>query len=116
MISVPKENVEELERLERLANQSKRIILTLRLSRQQYNLQDAVTYLERFLRYRNFNHVVFLDKKDGFIASLPPWVMLRILQEEQGARFLDFINRGDVLELLDFPGVMTKTTSTRATY
>lgn len=116
MISVPKDSLGELDRLERLANQSKRIILHILLGQKKYNQQDAAIYLERFLRYRNFNHVVFLDKKDRFVASIPPWAMLRILQGDQGERFIGFINRGDIIELLAFPGVMTETISTHATY
>lgn len=116
MISVPKDSLGELDRLERLANQSKRIILHILLGKKDYNQQDAAIYLERFLRYRNFNHVVFLDKKDRFVASVPPWAMLRILQGEQGSRFIEIINRGEVIELLDFPGVMVETISTQATY
>lgn len=116
MVSVPKNSIDELNRLERLANQSKHIILHLLLGQMHYNRQDAEIYLEKFLRYRNFSQVVFLDKKDRFVAFIPPWAMLRILQGEQGDRFIEIINRGEVLELLDFPGVMEKTVSTRATY
>lgn len=115
MISVPKDSLGELERLERLANQSKRIILHILLGQKRYNQQDAAIYLERFLRYRNFNHVVFLDKKERFVAFIPPWAMLRILQGDQGDEFIKFINNGDV-GLLDFPGVMAETISMHATY
>jgi len=112
--AIPKSGPDEIERLERLADVSKRIILTLTLGQGHYNKQDAVLYIERFLRYHNFGHVVFLNGKGKFVAFIAPWVMYRILAEDQGDRFIDLINRGDV-ELLGFPGVMTNTISTRAT-
>lgn len=114
MRSVSKSSVEELARLERLVDGSKRIILNLTVGQKQYNKQDARKYIERFLRYRNFRHVVFIDQNGKFVAWIAPWAMFRILAEEQGDRFIDLINTGS-LELLSFPGVMTTTISTTAT-
>jgi hypothetical protein len=116
LVPVAKSSIQELDRLERLADPSKRIILKIGLGQAQYNKHDADTYLERFLRYPNFNHVVFLDKKHRFVAFTPPWALLRILEGEQGDRFIEIINQGDMLELLDFPGILTKVISSEATF
>ena len=109
---VTKSGPQELERLELLLDESKRIVLTLLLARRHYDKQDAELYLERFLRYRNFTFVAFLDKKDRLIAHISSWAMLRILKGDQGDRFIQLINDGNVLELVDFPGVLTQTVST----
>jgi CBS domain-containing protein len=109
---VTKSGPQELERLESLLNESKRIVLTLLLARRHYDREDAELYLERFLRYRNFTFVAFLDKKDRLVAYISSWAMFRILKGDQGDRFIQLINDGNVLELVDFPGVMTHTVST----
>lgn len=114
MSVIAKSGVQELERLAQLADASKRIIMTLLLGRKHYDGQDAETYIERFLRYHNFKYVVFLDKKDRFVAYIAPWTLFRILQGEQSQTLIDIINKGDVMELLDFPGVMIGTISTSA--
>ena len=116
MVSVLKGSTQELDRLERLLDPTKRIVLKLVLGGMQYNRGDATEYLQRFLRYHNFNHVAFLDKKHRFVAFIPPWAMLRILTGEEGERFIDIINGGKLLELLDFPGVLTLSINNRATY
>jgi hypothetical protein len=108
--------VQELARLKQLVAASKRVILTLPLGRSYYGKQAVETYIERFLPYQNFiRYLVFLDKKDRFVAFIAPAALLPILKGEQGDRFIEIINKGDVLELLDLPGVMTRTISTRAT-
>jgi CBS domain-containing protein len=38
--------------------------------------------------------------------------MFRIIQGDLGNKFIKLINDGNVLELVDFPGVMTQTVST----
>ncbi len=42
--------------------------------------------------------------------------MLRILTGEEGERFINIINGGKLLELLDFPGVLTLSINYQATY
>jgi hypothetical protein len=116
MVPVSKGSIQELDRLERLLDPTKRIVLKLVLGEMQYNRGDAIEYLERFLRYPNFKHVAFLDKKHRFVAFVPPWAMLRILTGEEGERFVQIINGGNLLELLDFPGVLTLSINSRATY
>jgi CBS domain-containing protein len=101
-----------LERLESLLDGSKRIILTLLLARRHYDKADAEVYLERFLRYRNFTFVAFVDKKDRLVAYISAWAIFRILKGDQADRFIQLINDGNVLDLADFPGVMTQTVST----
>jgi hypothetical protein len=114
MRAVSKSGLEELARLERLVDGSKRIVLKLTVDQKQYDKQDALTYIERFLRYRNFRHVVFIDQKGGFVAWIAPWAMYRILAGDQGDQFIDIINKGSI-KLRAFPGVMTTTISTTAT-
>lgn len=109
---VTKSGTDELARLERLLDGSKRIVLALPLGKTHYDRSAAEQYIERFLRYRSFTFVVFLDKQDRLVAHIASWAMLRILKGDQGDRLIQIINEGNVLDLVDFPGVMTEAVST----
>lgn len=112
MKAVSKSSPQELHRLEALLDDSKLIVLTLLLTRRHYVQRDAEVYLERFLRYRNFAFVAFLDKKDRLVAYVSAWAMYRIVKGKQGGRFIKLINNGNLLDLLEFPDVRTYTVST----
>jgi len=112
---VPKSGIDELQRLEALLDGSKRIILTLVLGKRRYVLEDAKTYLERFLVYRNFTFVAFVDVNNKLVGYMNAWALYRVLKGDQGARLIELLNESRASELLVFPGVMTETLTTTDT-
>ncbi len=116
---VAKEGVKELQKQISYIDESRPIILTLILGKEEYynyNRSLGVEYLETLSHYRNFKFVVFLDKEKKFVAYIPSWAMLRILRMDAlGDAFVEIINRGNIQDLRQYPGVVTKTISIKAT-
>lgn len=114
---VEKMGRKELERqIERL-DESKSIILTLTLGKEGYYNRDILLrYVEALLQYRTFRFVVILDREKKFVAYIPSWAMLQILRVEAlGYEFVSMINSGNVRELRQYRGVITRTISTKST-
>jgi CBS domain-containing protein len=112
---VPKAGVHELQRLEALLDGSKRIVLTLILGKHRYVLEDAKIYLERFLVYRNFSFVAFVDGNNKVVGYMNAWALYRVLNGDQGGRFIELLNESRASELLAFPGVITQVLTTTDT-
>ncbi|MCI0564205.1 MAG: hypothetical protein MN733_37495, partial [Nitrososphaera sp.] len=109
---VTKGGPQELEVLESRLDESKRILLKLILGG-HYDKGMLEEYVDRLLLYRTFRFVVFLDQKDRLVAYISASGMNRILKGPQGGHFVGLINHGNVPELWDFPGIMTRKLSTR---
>jgi CBS domain-containing protein len=109
---VRKSGLEELDALESRLDESQRILLKLVLG-QHYELETLTEYVDRLLRYKTFKFVIFLDQKHRLLAYASSWAIARILQGNQAHRLLDMIAQEKVMELWDFPGMMTRTLSTR---
>jgi len=114
---VAKEGARQLQRqLERL-DESKPITLTLTLGKEGYYHREVwLRYMEALSQYRNFRFVVILDHENKFVAYIPSWAMLQILRMEAlGEEFVRHINEGEIRELRQYPGVVTRTISTKST-
>lgn len=114
---VAKAGARELQRQVHNLDQSVPIILTLTLGREGfYDREVWLRYMEALSQYRNFKFVVLLDENSRFIAYIPSWAMLQLLRMEAlGREFVRIISDGDIRELSRYPGVVTKTISTKST-
>lgn len=101
---IPKGTPQELQALETRLEKSKRILLKIEMG-EHYELDHLKTYLERLLRYQNFNFVIFQDRQDRVVAYTPGWAMFRILLGNQAERFVEIITSAQFTDLWDFPGV-----------
>ena len=115
MSVVMKGGVRELRIQFQNLDESHPIILTLILGRSGYYHRDAlVDYMEALLQYRNFRFVVILDQENRFVAYLPSWTMWQILRKGPlGEELVAIINDGRLRDLQAFPGVVTRTITTR---
>jgi CBS domain-containing protein len=114
---VAKGGIRELKIQLQDIDESNPIILTLTLGLEgYYNKSVWLNYMEALSQYRNFKFVVILDQEKKFVAYIPSWVMLQILRAEGlGQEFVRVINQGSPRELSRYPGVVTKTISTKTT-
>ena len=113
---VAKEGIRELEKRKKYMDESKPIVLTLTLGRPGYNREVMLQYLEVLSRYRNFKFVVILNATNNFVAYIPSWAVMQILRlTNLGYEFVDIISQGNIGELRRYPGVVTKTISTKTT-
>jgi CBS domain-containing protein len=114
---VAKGGARELQRQLQRLDESKPIILTLTLGKEGYYNQEVwLRYMEALSQYRNFKFVVVLDQENDFLAYIPAWAMLQILKMGAlGYEFVWIINEGKIRELRQYPGVVTKTISTKST-
>ena len=118
MQEVAKAGLTELERAMQHIDESKPIILTLVMrSPDPYQPDLLQDYLKTVSQYRTFKFVVILDQTNRFVAYLSVWIARRILEMEAlRVEFVEAINDGRVRELRRYPGVVTKTISTKTTY
>ena len=114
---VGKEGVKELQNRVPHLDESKPIILTLNLGTGGYYVADKLLlYIEVLSQYPTFKFVVFMDKDNRFVAYIPSWAMLQILKiKHLGIDFVRRLNDGDFRELRRYPGIVTKTISTKST-
>jgi CBS domain-containing protein len=117
METVAKGGARHLERTLRRLNESKPIVITLNLGRQgYYDRAVLIQYFEALSQYRNFKFAVILDEDNRFVAYMPSWAMLQLLRiQDLGNRFVQLINSGEKFEVIQYPGVITSTISTRTT-
>lgn len=114
---VEKEGLRELQRSLAHIDESKPITLTLTLGRRGYYDRGALLqYIKTLSQFRNFKFVIILDQENRFVAYLPHWMMKQILEiDSLGYDFVQAINDGRLQDLRHYPGVVTKTVSTKAT-
>ena len=114
---VEKADARELPRRMRYLDESKPIILALTLGREGYYRRTAwASYMHALSQFRSFKFVVFLDQENKFVAYMPAWATLQILRMDAlGDEFVRIINEGSIQELQRYPGVVTRTISTKAT-
>jgi hypothetical protein len=109
------------ERLKKL-DETKPIVFTLILEHQGlqflYNRDSTLKYVEVLSQKPNYKFVViqkYENNEKKFWAYIPSRVFLQILRvDDLGNRLIDCINRGDTEGLSWFPGVVTRTLSTKA--
>jgi hypothetical protein len=113
---VAKRGFNELIKRTKYIDESKPIVLTLTLGIANYDSHVMKMYLETLSRYPNFKFVVVLNTAGKFTAYIPSRAMLQILQlGNLGDEFLDNIRLDRIGELRRYPGVITKTVSTKTT-
>jgi CBS domain-containing protein len=114
---VKKAGARELPRRMRDLDKSKPIILALTLGREgYYDRMVWLRYMEALSQFRSFKFVVILDQENRFVAYVPAWAILQILRMDAlGDEFVRIINEGNIQKLRRYPGVVTRTISTKAT-
>lgn len=112
-----KANLSELEKTLPRIDESRPLVLTMRLGLNGYYQRYALLqYVKALSQYRNFRFVVILDKDGRFVAYLPIWTIRQILEMPVlGDEFIQEINAGRDKNLARYPGVAIKTISTKAT-
>ena len=117
MVILAKAGVKELQSSIQYIDESRPIILTLNLGTGgYYDEHTLLHYIEVLSQYRTFKFVVFMDKDNRFVAYIPSWAMLQILKiESLGYEFVRTLDDGNFQELRRYPGIVTKTISTKST-
>ena len=81
----------------------------------RYSVADLRRYVKRLSSYRSFKLVALVDDKDGFVACMSPWTAESLLNRpEQAEKLTNAINDADK-ELLEYPGIVHQTVSTKST-
>jgi hypothetical protein len=115
---VSKDEVRRLmERKAKEIDQSKPIIMTMSVGGMaQYSAKDVEQYMSVLNQFRNFKCVLFLDQDEKFVAYMPSRALKQLLQAPDLAQeFLDAVNKGQMTQVLWYPGVVKKTISTNST-
>lgn len=115
---VAKEGVRNLiERKAKEIDESKPIVMTMGIGGQaQYNALDVEQYMKVLSQFRNFKFVVFLDREEAFVAYMPSWALSQLVQvPDLASEFLGAVNQGQVAQVLRYPGVVSRTISTKST-
>lgn len=91
--------------------------MILEIGRSNYYGRDAaLKYLEVLSQFRNFNIVVFVDKKQRFLACMSSRALKELLGKQRlGEEFIEAINEGDLSELLRYPGLLRYTIHPKST-
>jgi signal-transduction protein with cAMP-binding, CBS, and nucleotidyltransferase domain len=117
MQNVTKRGVNILDKNKLQLNESQPIIMTMELGKFDYYRREAVlAYLEYLSNFRNFVFVVFLDNNQKFVAYMASWAVKELLKKQElGNEFIEVINRGNRIDLLHYPGVISETIQTQST-
>ena len=117
IVVVAKAGIRELQSRIQHLDESRPIILTLNLrTGVYYDAYALLNYIEVLSQYQTFKFVVFMDKDNRFVAYIPFWAMLQILKIESLCYdFVRTLNDGDFQELRRYPGIVTRTISTKST-
>jgi hypothetical protein len=127
MQMVSKESVKFLERKQREIDETKPIVMLMKLGktseddysqseRDYYGRQAVLQYLEALSKFRNFKFIVFVDINQRFLAYMPSWALKGLLSEpELGGRFIRAVNQGRKSELFRYPGLVREAIRTQST-
>lgn len=117
MVIVKKQGARELLKNIPVLDKSKPIILTLIMGTSTSYFYDPwLKYMEALSQLNTFKFVVFLDNDKKFIAFITSMAMLQILRiKSLGEKFISTLNDNNIQELKQFPGIVSKTISTKST-
>lgn len=117
MSVVEKGGMHEMKKTFRKIDESKPIVLTLTLNKGGYYDRLAILeYIKGLSQYRNFKFVVILGQDNKFVAYMPAWRFSQILEMDSlGNELIAVINSDRIQELQQYPGIVTKTITTKET-
>jgi hypothetical protein len=111
--SVLKESPNVLEQKVQDLDDSKPILMLMRLGTNSYDAEAARKYVEVLSQFRNFKFVVFLDHRKRFVGYMSAWSVKSLLQKTAlGDEFIDAVNQGLAAQLMRYPGFETNTITT----
>jgi hypothetical protein len=108
--AVLKESPLALEQKVQDLDDSKPILMVMRLGANSYNAEATRKYIEVLSQFRNFKFVVFVDHRKRFAGHMSAWSARSLLQKTAlGDEFIDAVNQGLAAQLMRYPGFETNT-------
>lgn len=116
MYGVEKANPRELPAvLDRLADETAPIGLTIVLGKDRYTRDALRKYLIALGQLPLFKFVVFVDLEGRFEAYMPHWLLSRLLEGPRAAAFVTALNEGRIGTIRRYPGVVRHAITTKHT-
>jgi hypothetical protein len=109
---VAKLGLTELQERKALLDESKPIILTLVLGRQDYHVISLEKYVDALSQYRSFKGTVILKNDGSFLVYYPSRSL--ILNATSGHAFIENVKNNDENALLNYPGAIKRTVTKEA--
>jgi hypothetical protein len=116
MYGVEKANPRQLPAvLDRLADETAPIGLTIVLGKDRYTRDALRKYLAALGQLPKFKFVVFVDLEGHFEAYMPHWLLGRLLEGPRSGAFVTALNEGLIGTIRRYPGVVRHAITTKHT-
>jgi CBS domain-containing protein len=101
--------------LDRLADETAPIGLTIVLGKDRYTRDALRKYLVALGQLPKFKFVVFVDPEGRFEAYMPHWLLGRLLEGPRSSAFVTALNEGLIGTIRRYPGVVRHAITTKHT-